>query len=99
MSLISVQLLTLSLLGNVDLLMDLLCVSKADSTFKTYYAGFMRWKKWAVRNGINILDIFSASPFHVAISSLAQTSGIVSAVTCTTASYSFHWVHTVILIQ
>jgi hypothetical protein len=29
----------------VDLLMDLLCVSEADSTFKAYYAGFMRWKK------------------------------------------------------
>jgi hypothetical protein len=27
------------------LLMDLLCVSEADSTFKAYYAGFMRWKK------------------------------------------------------
>jgi hypothetical protein len=25
--------------------MDLLCVSEADSTFKAYYAGFMRWKK------------------------------------------------------
>jgi hypothetical protein len=34
-----------SLFGNVDLLMDLLCVSEADSTFKAYYAGFMRWKK------------------------------------------------------
>jgi hypothetical protein len=33
------------LFGNVDLLMDLLCVSEADSTFKAYYAGFMRWKK------------------------------------------------------
>ena len=28
----------------VDLLMDLLCVSEADSTFKAYYAEFMRWK-------------------------------------------------------
>jgi hypothetical protein len=25
--------------------MDLLCLSEADSTFKAYYAGFMRWKK------------------------------------------------------
>jgi len=40
-----VQLLPSPLLGNVDLLMDLLCVSKADSTVKVYYAGFMRWKK------------------------------------------------------
>ena len=49
----------------VDLLMDLLCVSEADSTFKAYYAGFMRWKK-TVSNGINMLDIFPGNPFHVA---------------------------------
>jgi hypothetical protein len=40
-----VQLLPSPLFGNVDLLMDLLCVSEADSTFKAYYSGFMRWKK------------------------------------------------------
>jgi hypothetical protein len=40
-----VQLLSAPLFGNVDLLMDLLCASEADSTFKAYYAGFMRWKK------------------------------------------------------
>ena len=40
-----VQLLPSPLFGNVDLLMDLLCVSEADSIFKAYYAGFMRWKK------------------------------------------------------
>jgi hypothetical protein len=37
-----VQLLPSPLFGNVDLLMNLLCVSEADSTFKAYYAGFMR---------------------------------------------------------
>jgi hypothetical protein len=41
----NVQLLPSPLFGNVDLLMDLLCVSEADSTVKAYYAGFMRWKK------------------------------------------------------
>ena len=40
-----VQLLPSPLFGNVDLLMDLLCISEADSIFKVYYAGFMRWKK------------------------------------------------------
>ena len=40
-----VQLLPSRLFGNVDLHMDLLCLSEADSTFKAYYAGFMRWKK------------------------------------------------------
>ena len=40
-----VQLLQSPLIGNVDLLMDLVCVSEADSTLKAYYAGFMRWKR------------------------------------------------------
>ena len=40
-----VQILPSPLFGNVDLLMDLLCVSEADSIFKAYYAGFMSWKK------------------------------------------------------
>ena len=40
-----VQLLPSPLLGNVDLIMDLLCVSEAYSTLKAYYVGFMRWKK------------------------------------------------------
>jgi hypothetical protein len=36
-----VQLLSSPLFGNVDLLMDLLCVSEEESTFKENYAGFM----------------------------------------------------------
>ena len=36
-----VQLLPSPLFGNVYLLMDLLCVSEADSTFIAYYAGCM----------------------------------------------------------
>ena len=71
-----VQLLPSPLLGNVDVLMDLLCVSTADSTVKANYARFMLWKKGAVTNDINMLDIFTANPFYVAIylSSLVQTS-------------------------
>jgi hypothetical protein len=50
----------------------------------------------AVTNGINMLDIFPANPFHVEIylSSLVQTCRIVSPVA--TAFYSLHWAHTVI---
>jgi len=50
----------------------------------------------AATNGINMLDIFPANPFHVAIylSSLVQTSRTVSPVT--TAFYSLPWAHTVI---
>ncbi|VDI55329.1 Hypothetical predicted protein [Mytilus galloprovincialis] len=44
---------------NVDVLMDLLCESKADSTVKTYHAGFIRWKKWAVYNDIKKYGLHS----------------------------------------
>ena len=75
-----VQLLPLPLFGNVDLLMDLLCVSEADSTFKAYYAGFMRWKKllqmvltcWIPRKSVSCC---------IYLSSLIQTSRTVSPVT------------------
>jgi hypothetical protein len=40
-----VQLLPSPLVGNVDVLMDLLCISTADSTVKANYARFVRWKK------------------------------------------------------
>lgn len=56
-----------TLVGNVDLLMHLLCVSKADSTVEAYYAGSMRWKKLTVTNYISMLDVLPANPFHVTI--------------------------------
>ena len=68
-----VQLLPLPLFGNVDLLMDLLCVSEADSTFKAYYAGFISWEKllqmvltcWRPRKSVSCC---------IYLSSLIQTS-------------------------
>ena len=75
-----VQLLPLPLFGNVDLLMDLLCVSEADSTFKAYYAGFMCWKRllqmvltcWIPRKSVSCC---------IYLSFLIQTSRTVSPVT------------------
>ena len=75
-----VQLLPLPLFGNVDLLMDLLCVSEADSTFKAHYVGFIRWEKllqmvltcWIPRKSVSCC---------IYLSSLIQTSRTVSPVT------------------
>jgi hypothetical protein len=61
--------------------MNLLCVSGADSTFKAYYWGFMRWKKllrmvftcWIYSQEIRFMCIY--------LSSLIQTSRTVSPVT------------------
>jgi hypothetical protein len=47
----------------VDLIPELLNVSRANATVKTYHLGFIRWKKWAsiTKNGfagkISTLDI------------------------------------------
>ena len=74
----------------VDLLMDLLCVSEADSTFKAYYAGFMRWKKllrmvltcWIYSQEIRfMLHLFI---FFNTNKSYRQSR-----------YYSLHWAHTV----
>ena len=85
-----------SLHGSMDILMELLCESRADSTVKNYYAGFCRWKKWAFTYGISNLDIFPAKPFYVAIylSSLVQTSRTVSPIA--SAFYSLQWAHNLI---
>ena len=74
----------------VDLLMDLLCVSEADSTFKAYYAGFMRCKKllrmaltcWIYSQEIRfMLHLFI---FFNTNKSYRQSR-----------YYSLHWAHTV----
>ena len=85
-----------SLHGTVDVLMELLSESRADSTVKTYYSGFCRWKNWASIHGIDNSDIFPAKPFYVAIylSSLVQTSRTVSPIT--SAFYSLQWAHKLI---
>ena len=85
-----VQLLPSPLFGNVDLLMDLLYVSEADSTVKAYYAGFMRWKKllrmvlacWIYSQEIRfMLHLFI---FFNTNKSYRQSH-----------YYSLHWAHTV----
>jgi hypothetical protein len=51
----------------VDLIPELLNVSRANATVKTYHLGFIRWKKWVSINGISSVDILPAKPFFVAI--------------------------------
>ena len=85
-----VQLLPWPLFGNIYLLMDLLCLAEADSTFKAYYAGFMRWKKllrmvlkcWIYSQEIRfMLHLFI---FFNTNKSYRQSR-----------YYSLHWAHTV----
>ena len=84
-----IQKLPASLAGSVDLIPELLNVSRANATVKTYHLGFIRWKKWASINRISSVDILPAKPFFVAIylSSLVQSCRTVIPVT--QAFYSF----------
>ncbi|CAG2187301.1 unnamed protein product [Mytilus edulis] len=75
---------------------ELLSESRAASTTKGYYQNFLRWKKWAILNGIENCDILPAKAFHVAIylASLTQSSNTVSPVV--QAFYSLKWIHSLI---
>ena len=50
-----------------NLLPELLSDSRAESTSKTYYNGFMNWKMWSLENGLKYADIFPANAFYVAL--------------------------------
>ncbi|CAG2243182.1 unnamed protein product [Mytilus edulis] len=90
------QNLPVSLVSKVNLLPELLSESRAASTTKGYYQSFLRWKKWAILNGIENCDILPAKAFHVAIylASLTQSSNTVSPVV--QAFYSLKWIHSLI---
>ena len=50
------------------LLPELLKDSRASSTVKSYHSGFVRWKNWALSNGLGSKDVLPAKAFHAAFS-------------------------------
>ena len=91
-----IQQIPKSLTDKIDLLPSLLCESKAETTVKGYYYGFMRFQKWAVSNGIERDKALSASPFQVSLylASLVQQNCTPSPVI--QAFYSIKWAHSLI---
>lgn len=85
-----------SLMDTFTLLPDLLTEAKASSTTNTYYLSFLRWRKWALCNGINEPDILPAKPLFVALylTSLVQSSKTPSPVI--QAFYGLKWAHSMI---
>ena len=81
------------LAGKVDILPKILFKSRADSTCHKDECSFIRWKKWALSNGLGRGDILPAKAFTVAIylSSLIQSckrpSPLIS------AFYAIKWYH------
>ncbi|CAG2197540.1 unnamed protein product [Mytilus edulis] len=82
-----------SLIEKVSLLPDLLTESKSSNTVQNYYYGFLRWKKWALSNGISSEFILPAKPIHVALylACLVQQNHTPSPIN--QAFYSIRWAH------
>ncbi|CAG2188210.1 unnamed protein product [Mytilus edulis] len=82
-----------SLIEKVSLLPDLLTESKASNTVQNYYYVFLRWKKWALSNGISSEFILLAKPIHVALylACLVQQTHTPSPIN--QAFYSIRWAH------
>lgn len=81
------------LVGEVDLLPELLQKSRAVSTCRKYENSFNRWKNWALNSGVGRGDILPAKALTVAIylSSLIQT--LSSPAPLIAAFYSIKWYH------
>ena len=81
------------LADRVALLPELLKYSRASSTVKSYHSGFVRWKNWALINGLGSKDVLPAKAFHVALylASVIQTAESASPVI--KAFYSIKWFH------
>ena len=75
------------------LLPELLKDSRASSTVKSYQSGFVRWKNWALSNGLGSKDVLPAKAFHAALylASVIQTAESASPVI--KAFYSIKWFH------
>ncbi|XP_071120815.1 uncharacterized protein [Mytilus edulis] len=87
-----------TLIEKIHLLPDLLTESKSDNTVQNYYYGFLRWKKWALSNGISSEFILPAKPIHVAIylACLVQQNRTPSPIN--QAFYSIRWAHKIISV-
>ncbi|XP_076112437.1 uncharacterized protein LOC143080469 [Mytilus galloprovincialis] len=87
-----------TLIEKIHLLPDLLTESKSNNTVQNYYYGFLRWKKWALSNGISSECILPAKPIHVAIylACLVQQNRTPSPIN--QAFYSIRWAHKIISV-
>jgi hypothetical protein len=56
-----------SLVEKSSLISGLLKECKSSNTVQHYYYVFLRWKKWALSNGIPSEFILPAKPIHVAL--------------------------------
>ena len=84
-----------TLVEKITLLPGLLMESKSANTVQNYYYGFLRWKKWALSNGISSEFILPAKPIHVALylACLVQQSASPSPIN--QAFYSIRWAHNI----
>jgi len=80
----------------VPLIPEVLQTARADSTTKSYFAGFHRWKLWASSNSVKDEDILPAKPFifSLYLCSIIQSANSPSPVL--KAFYSVKYVHDIL---
>ncbi|KAK3087577.1 hypothetical protein FSP39_007771 [Pinctada imbricata] len=84
---------------NFDAMAKLLSAARADATTTKYYNSLLKWKKWAVSQGLCESDIFPAKSIHVAIylTCLAQTHSSLGSLN--DAYYGIRWAHFTVVIK
>ena len=84
-----------SLVEKISLIPGLLKECKSSNTVYNYYYGFLRWKKWALSNGIPSEFILPAKPIHVALylACLVQQSSSPSPIN--QVFHSIRWAHNI----
>jgi hypothetical protein len=72
---------------------ELLNEARAESTTKTYYRTFIRWKKLALSNSLGEKDIFPAKAIHFGIYFCSVVQSTTSFSSVSKSFYKIKWMH------
>ena len=87
-----------TLADKMGLVADLISECKSSNTVKSYYRAFMRWKLWAISNGIPSNQCLPAKAIHVALYLACLVQQSVSPSPVVHAFYGIRWAHSVISV-
>lgn len=82
--------------GHISLLPGLLVESKASTTTRASYQGFLRWKKWALSSGILEKDCLPAKALRMALYLVCLVQQNTSPSSIVQTFYSMKWAHSII---
>ena len=78
---------------------DILAGCKADSTTKSYYYSFLRWKRWALIHDLPISDVLPAKALPVAIYLASLCNECNSSSPIIQAFYGINWAHSTVGVE